>query len=269
MTKRVSDVVLLPHTVRVTQAQNSVSTGKQKTLAWGVHALTLSGLVWASFAMVALSAGRAKEMFLFLGIAAVTDALDGPLARKFKVKEYAPGFDGAILDNIIDYLTWTFIPAYFLSVFGYLGPPPVAAVLFILILVSSTFCYANVSLKTAEWYFTGFPAAWNIVAVYFFVLNPPLWLNIAVTIYLSAITIVPITFLHPFRVKRLRIFNVVATTLWLGSSVTLVALAPVTPVSVSIIWWVSGVWIIASGLLGGLIYAKRARAARMDEARST
>ncbi len=227
-----------------------------------MHALTLTGLVWASFAMVALSAGRPKEMFLFLGIAAVADAADGPLARKFKVKEHVPRFDGAVLDNIIDYLTWTFIPAYFLSVFGYLGPPPLAAVLLILILVSSTFCYANVSLKTEEWYFTGFPAAWNVVAVCFFLLHPPLWLNIVVIVYLSVITVAPVTFLHPFRVRRLRVLNVIAATLWLGSTVTLVALAPLMPVLVSIMWWVSGVWIILSGLLGGIIYARRERASR-------
>lgn len=250
------------------QAQNRTSTGTQKTLAWLVHALTLSGLVWASLAMVALSAGRPKEMFLFLGIALVTDAADGPLARKFKVKEHAPGFDGSILDIVIDYLTWTFIPAYYIATSGYLGPPGAAIPLFVLILVSSMFCYANVSMKTDEWYFTGFPAAWNVVAVYFFVLQPPVWLNIAVTLYLAAITIVPITFLHPFRVVRLRIPNVVATTIWLGSTVTLVALAPLRPAAVEVVWWISGVWIIGSGLLGGIIYAVRARKAAKEKVAS-
>lgn len=229
----------------------------KKARAWAVHGLTLSGLIWAALAMVAVVAGNIKLMWLFLAIALVTDAADGPLARRFEVSKYAAQFDGSIADILIDYLTWTFIPAYFLAAYGFFGSGSVPIVLFVLILVSSVFCYANVSMKTREWYFAGFPAAWNVVAVYFYLLATPVWLNIALTLFFSVITIVPITFLHPFRVRRLWVVNVIATAIWLATTVVLVVVSPLMPLVVAGFWWVSGVWIIVSGLLGGILAASR------------
>lgn len=243
----------------IRSGSQSATGAMRRIRAWGVHALTLSGLVWAALAIVAVVHGEVKPMWLFLGAALVTDGLDGPLARRFEVKKYAPQFDGAIADIVIDYLTWTFIPAYFLASYGYLGEGPIAIVLFVLILVSSVFCYANVSMKTKEWYFAGFPAAWNVVAVYFYLLDTPVWLNAAVTVTLSVLTVVPITFLHPFRVRRLRLPNVAATVVWLVGTVLLVWASPAMPWLVSGMWWASGLWILGSGLLGGILTARAAK----------
>lgn len=219
--------------------------------AWAAHLLTLSGLIWAALAMVAVQNDQIKAMWFFLGAALVTDAADGPLARRFEVTKHAPQFDGAIADIVIDYLTWTFIPAYFLFSHGYLGRGPAALTLFVLILVSSVFCYANVSMKTKELYFSGFPAAWNLVALFFYLLGSPVWLNVVVTVFLSIMTLVPVTFLHPFRVRRLRKSNVSATLVWFATTVILVILSPFMPPLPAILWWMSGTWLFMSGLLGG------------------
>ncbi len=225
-------------------------TPGQKVSAWSVHALTLSGLLWAALAVIALVDQQTKLMWLFLFIALLTDAVDGPLARKFQVKRITPNFDGGLLDVVIDYLTWSFIPAFFLYSEGYLGAGFWGTTLFVLILVSSMFCYANVRVKTSEWYFVGFPAAWNVVAVYFYLLNAPVLFNQLVTGLFAVITLLPLTFLHPFRVRRLRLANTVATAVWLVTTVALVAVAPAMPLWLAIVWWTSGAWIILSGLLG-------------------
>ena len=241
-------------------------SGAKRVRAWVAHFLTLSGLIWAALAMHALQSGQVKTMWLFLGLALVTDAADGPLARRFEVGRYAAQFDGAIADMVIDYLTWTFIPAYFLFSYGYLGGGLLRMALFVLILVSSVFCYANVSMKTEELYFAGFPAAWNLVALYFYVLHSPVWLNAGVTIFLAMITVVPITFLHPFRVRRLRAANVSATVVWLAATVFLVIVSPSMVTPVAVVWWTSGVWVIASGLWGGIRGLRQSRRSIQPEA---
>lgn len=237
----------------MTTVQEPVSTVPEKAKAWGVHSITLAGLVWACLAMIALGNDQVKLMWLFLGIAMVLDGLDGPLARKYGVKIHAPNMDGSILDIVIDYLTWTFIPAYFLFLSGLTGNVGWSAAMFMVICISSMFCYANVGMKTDDLYFMGFPAAWNVVAAVMYIIEPPVWANIVIIILLAALTVSPITFLHPFRVKALRGVNVVATALWLITMVWLVAVAPELPLVVLIIWWISGVWIVLSGLLGGFV----------------
>ena len=84
-------------------------------MAWGAHTFTLTGVVWAALATISLFEGQIRHMWLWLGIALLVDAVDGSIARAVRVSEYAPGFDGATLDNIVDYLTWTFIPALFMA----------------------------------------------------------------------------------------------------------------------------------------------------------
>ena len=85
-------------------------------------------------------------MWLWLGIALLVDAVDGSIARAVRVSEYAPGFDGATLDNIVDYLTWTFIPALFMAFHLPFGSRTLGIAMALLVCVSSMFCYCNVSL---------------------------------------------------------------------------------------------------------------------------
>lgn len=222
----------------------------RRLASWAVHILTLTGVVWAVLATIAALNQQPKAMWLYLGIALLVDAADGPLARKVQVGVYTPGFDGAVLDIVVDYLTWSFVPALFLYTSGLLGSSPWSVGLFILIAASSMFCYANVNMKTGENYFQGFPAAWNVVAFSFWMLGSPVWLNSVTVLVLAALTLAPVTFVHPFRVKRLRYVNVLAVATWMMSAVILVLQHPAENLLIEGLWLLSGLWLLGVGLLG-------------------
>ena len=138
--------------------------------AWGVHLFTISGLVWATLALFAILNNNTPMMWLWLVIALIVDGVDGTLARKVGVREVIPWFDGGVVDNLVDYLTWTFLPALFMALHLPFGPQPMPVIMMIVIIVSSLFCYANDGEKSNDNYFVGFPAAWNCVAIVMYVL---------------------------------------------------------------------------------------------------
>ena len=215
--------------------------------AWAVHAFTMSGLIWASLAAVALIEGRIQMMWLWLGVALIVDGLDGTLARKTCVKQIIPWFDGSVLDNVVDYLTWTFLPALFMYLYLPFGSTTIALVAMIVATVSSVFCYANEGEKSADSYFVGFPAAWNVVAVTMYVMQTPPLVNIIITIALAVLTLAPLHFTHPMRVKKLRIWNIVASVVWIASVGVLVAM-PSRPIWAIVSFWASGAWFLLSGI---------------------
>lgn len=219
-------------------------TAQQRTVAWLVHAFTLSGLAWATLALLALMEGNYLSMWLWLGIALVVDAVDGTLARAARVKEVVPWFDGGIVDIAVDYLTWTFIPALFMYLALPLGPKPVALCLVILILVSSMFCYANEHWKSSDYYFVGFPAAWNIVAVVMYILGTGALFNTLAVLVLAALTLTPTYYTHPFRVQRFMAINISAIILWIASTAGLLVLTPERPLWLMLVFWVSGGWFV-------------------------
>lgn len=217
-------------------------TASQRLTAWLVHALTLSGLAWATLATLALIEGNYTAMWLWLGLALVVDAVDGTLARKARVKEVLPWFDGGIVDIAVDYLTWTFIPALFMYLALPLGPQPLALALVITILASSMFCYANEHWKSSDYYFVGFPAAWNIVAVTLYIMGTGALANTIIIAVLAALTLTPTYYTHPFRVKRLMSLNIAAISIWLGATAYLVASVPHQPLWALLAFWASGGW---------------------------
>ena len=214
------------------------------TFAWLVHLFTITGVIWACLAAVALFHGQLKQMWLWLGIALIVDGLDGTLARKAAVKIYAPSFDGTALDVLVDYLTWTFIPALFMYLYLPFGADWVGLAMFILICTSSVFCYCNVSLKTADYYFMGLPAAWNVVAVVAWIYGTGATFNIAAVVVLSILTVAPLTFVHPFRVTQLMPVNVATSFGWIGTTAVLVAQHPERQLLTEVLWWVCGGWLM-------------------------
>lgn len=230
------------------------SSRTRAVMAWSVHAFTLTGIIWATLALLALFNDQPKLMWLYLGIALVVDGVDGTLARKAEVTTHAPHFDGVILDSIIDYLTWTFIPALFLFRTGLLGEGPLAVILLLLINVSSMFCYANTKMKSNDYYFLGFPAAWNLVALALWLLSAGTVVNMVIVIVLAALTWAPIAFVHPLRVKRFRTLNIIASVAWIVTSAVLVVAYPFsapwtgTLLLTSAIWLACGAWLLLTGI---------------------
>ena len=169
-----------------------------------VHALTASGAMLALLALRSANDGDVQMMFVWLGVALIVDAVDGPLARAIDVKTVLPRFSGERLDLIVDYLTYVVVPAFALIDRDLLPEPfrlPAAAA----ILLSSLFHVADLDSKTEEGYFVGFPAIWNIVLLYLFALPAPALCRARhryasfVVAHLRADPGV-----HPFRVARLR-----------------------------------------------------------------
>ncbi|MFN4354116.1 CDP-alcohol phosphatidyltransferase family protein [Parvibaculum sp.] len=189
--------------------------------AWAVHAFTASGVVTALLAIAALIAGDLRLALLWLGAALIIDGLDGPMARKVDVSRYAPRFDGAVLDLVIDYLTYTVIPALLIYRFG-LVPAGLEIPAAAFIMLTSLYCFGNREMKTGDLYFSGFPAVWNVVVLYIYVLETGPWANLAAIAVLGVLTFVPFKYIHPFRVRMWRPLTLTITALWALSTFWLV-----------------------------------------------
>jgi phosphatidylcholine synthase len=131
------------------------------------------------------------------------------------VAERLPRWSGDTLDLVVDFVTYVFVPAYLVAIGGLL-PPTAALPLAVLICVVGALYFADRRMKTADNYFRGFPAVWNVPAFYLFLLRPDPWISAAVIVALAILTFVPFPFVHPFRVQRLRAFNALLIVAWAG-----------------------------------------------------
>ena len=181
--------------------------------AFSIHVLTASGAAFALVALILATGGQWAAMFVFLGMALIIDGIDGPLARAFKVAEVLPRWSGDTLDNVVDFVTYVFVPAYAIPGSGLL-PPTLALPAGIVIVVTGAIYFADRDMKTADNFFRGFPVLWNLAAFYLDLLQPSEWLTAAIVALLAVLTFAPIRFLHPLRVTRLRLLNIVLLTLW-------------------------------------------------------
>jgi len=181
--------------------------------AFSVHILTASGAYLAFLAVVAAAEERFVAMFWWLGFALLVDGIDGPIARRLNVKEVLPGWSGEQLDNVIDYVTYVLIPAFALYQSGMIGEF-MSFVCAALIVISSAIYYANMGMKTAENFFSGFPVCWNMLVFTLFAINASEWTAMIVVFVAVFLTFLPIYFLHPVRVVRLRPLNMAIFLAW-------------------------------------------------------
>ena len=196
------------------------------TASWLVHAYTASGVVLAFLTVVAVMDGdTVRGLWLFLA-AMVVDGTDGMLARWVQVKRHVPWFDGALLDNIVDYITYAFMPMVLLWSAGYLGDGTSATVLAVVPLLASAYQFCRVDAKTDDHLFLGFPSYWNIAAFYVVVLDlQPLTVTI-VLLVCAVLVFVPIGYVYPSRTESLQGLTLVLTTVWLASYAVLLAQLP-------------------------------------------
>jgi phosphatidylcholine synthase len=166
--------------------------------AWLVHLYTASGAVLAFLAARAIIEHDYRTAFFWLGVQIAVDATDGVVARAARVSVHLPWFNGAKLDDIVDYLCYVFVPALF--VWRSLVVPdawaiPVAAAM----LLSSAYGFNRDDAKTADHFFTGFPSYWNIVAFYLLIARWPSMANVAILLVLALLVFVPIKYVYPSR----------------------------------------------------------------------
>jgi phosphatidylcholine synthase len=219
------------------------ATPSKRIFAFSVHVLTAAGAAVALLALLAATHGDWPLMFLWLGVALVIDAIDGPLARAVNIAEVLPNWSGETLDLVVDYTTYVFVPAYAVAA-GHLMPDTLAIPSAVAIAITGTLYFANRKMKTSDNFFRGFPAVWNLVAFYLLLLRPAPAIA-AVTVALFAVlTFVPIRFVHPFRVRRLRTVTVALLTLWAA-----LALAAVKQGLVPELWITIGLCVLAGYFL--------------------
>ena len=185
----------------------------KKGVAWAVHAFTTCGIVLGFLALVSVLKNDAVAAFMWLGLALFVDGVDGTLARKARVLEYTPNVDGPALmvywfdmtpvDFIFSGQTWSLISA--------------AAIMAV-----SCYTFANVGMKSDDYYFVGFPALWNVVVLYFFVLQTGPLTNLLTIAFLCVLTFIPIKFVHPLRVAHWREVTIPMTVLWAAMSLSLI-----------------------------------------------
>ena len=178
-----------------------------------VHLFTATGAVWAMLAMLAAVQSRWDIMFLWLVVAFIVDEIDGPLARRYHVRTHAPQYDGVLMDLIIDYLTYVFIPAYALFGSGLL-PGWTGWCAIIVITFASVVYFADTRMKTKDYSFSGFPACWNMVVLVLFALEPNFWISLGIVIALAAAMFTPLKFIHPVRTDRWRIVTLPMAFAW-------------------------------------------------------
>ena len=204
---------------------NIKKINKDKIAAWAVHGFTASGAVLGFLAIISIFNNDLVGAFLWLGLALLIDGLDGSLARKIGVTDKTPNIDGSALDLVIDYLNYVIIPALMIYWFQFV-PPGWEIYIPAGIVAVSLYTFANINMKTSDYYFSGWPAIWNILVLYFYILATNLWINLIVIIILYILTFVPIKFVHPLRVKNLRNYTIFATVLWGASTLKLVTANP-------------------------------------------
>jgi phosphatidylcholine synthase len=184
----------------------------RQTAALAVHLLTALGTAIGFAALTAAVQGEFTVMFALLGVALFIDAFDGSLARAVGVKEALPRYSGDTLDLVVDYLNYVFVPAFALASSALL-PPALAISAAIAILLSSALYFADTYMKTADGYFRGFPAIWNIVIFYLFLSQPTPIVVAAVVAVLVVLTFMPIYLPHPIRAGRWPWLNYAALAL--------------------------------------------------------
>ncbi|MGH1413842.1 MAG: CDP-alcohol phosphatidyltransferase family protein [Pelagimonas sp.] len=184
-----------------------------QTRALLVHLFTATGAVFAMLAMLAAAREEWSLMFLWLVVAFAVDGVDGPLARKYNVKTNAPRFDGVLLDLIIDYLTYVFIPAFALFQSGLL-PGWTGWFAIIVITFASAMYFCDNRMKTADNSFQGFPGCWNMLVIVLFALRPDFWIILALVTVLAVAMFLPLKFIHPTRTMRWRNLSLPMALAW-------------------------------------------------------
>ena len=178
----------------------------RKTLAWSVHLFTATGAIWGFLTLIAVFEQNWRMVIIWMITAMFVDGFDGMLARWFRVKEYARGVDGGLLDNIIDYLNYVVVAAVILIKAPNILPIGFAYTGAFSILLTSGYQFSQVDAKTDEqsFFFKGFPSVWNFLVIYMMLLGLNPWINLVVLVICNILIFVPVKYLYPSRNTRLR-----------------------------------------------------------------
>lgn len=206
---------------------------RRRVAAWSVHLFTASGGVFGLLSLYAIYRQQYIVAFWLMGAAIIVDSVDGILARRAQTKVAAPRIDGGLLDNILDYVNYVTVPAFFLLVANLL-PPGWAFVGASVIMLASAYQFTQPEAKTEDHFFKGFPSYWNFIVFYLFFWQTPPWVNLVIVLILAVLVFVPIKYVYPSRLdylthnRWLRRGMLFATLLWGVATAALLWIYPRT-----------------------------------------
>jgi phosphatidylcholine synthase len=192
--------------------------------AWSVHLFTATGAVVGTLALLAIYAGELGRAALLMLVALAIDSVDGTLARRARVAELLPGFDGRRLDDMVDFFNYVLVPVVFVAAAGLVPSWPwiVAPIL------ASAYGFSQADAKTADDFFLGFPSYWNVVAIYLWLLDVSPATGAALLVVLSVAVFVPLKYVYPSKAPRLRKTTNLLGSVWVVLFALAVALREVT-----------------------------------------
>jgi phosphatidylcholine synthase len=185
----------------------------RRALGWSAHLFTASGAFFGFLALLAVERGEIRLAFAWMGVTLLVDGVDGAYARWVGVQRVTPRFEGFIVDCIVDYFTYVILPVLILYRTDML-PEGWRLAVAALVLMSSTYHYGNLDVKAPDYFFYGFPAWWNVLVFYLYLLQTGAGWNLVVVLLFVVLTPVRLKYIHPFRVELLRPLNVVALAVW-------------------------------------------------------
>ncbi len=189
---------------------------------WGVHAYTATGAVCGLMALVYAAKLDFRASFIAMALATVVDSSDGPMARALEIGTLIPIFDGALLDNIVDYLTYVVAPAFLMLTAGLLPQGLIGSLLAAAVMLSSAYGFCRIDAKTEDHFFLGFPSYWNLVALYLFCFGLSPSINGLIVGGLAILVFVPMKFIYPNRTTRLRALTLTLGIIWAFATIALV-----------------------------------------------
>lgn len=230
--------------------------------AWAIHLYTAIGAVAALLSIDAIARTDFRSAFIFMAVAVFIDSTDGPLARKFRVRERIPVFDGALLDNVIDYLNYVVAPIFLMLRAGLIGYSESAYAVAGFVVIASAYGFCRVDAKTEDNYFRGFPSYWNLVALYLFCLGFSPWINQAIVVVLGIMVFVPIKYIYPNRTELMRPLTLAFALIWAAATV---AMLPALPAHNPFLLYTSLAFVV---YYFGMSFALHAHPARVAARRS-
>jgi phosphatidylcholine synthase len=226
--------------------------------AWAVHFYTALGAIAGLLAINRTASGDYRGAFIAMGAAMFIDSTDGPLARALRVRERVPTFDGALLDNIIDYITYVLAPAFLMMRSGILGGGRAGFAAAAFAMLASAYGFCRIGAKTDDHYFLGFPSYWNLVALYLFCFGLPPAINEIIVALLGVLVFAPIKYIYPNRTEPMRPVTLALGAVW---AIATAAMLPALPAPNPILLYTSLGFVVYYFAMSLALYAHPARVA--------
>ena len=192
---------------------------------WTAHLVTASGLVFAFASIVAVLNSQWRLALMWMTAGVVTDALDGTIARHLNSTQKLPHFNGSLLDAIVDYVTYVVVPVLFIYI-AKLIPDSYINWVLPLVLLASSYQFAQTNAKTPDNYFLGFPSYWNVAVFYMLVLKSNPSANLFLLLILIVLIFVPIKYYYPSRTRKYKFLVMSVALLWGASGISLIITYP-------------------------------------------